>query len=115
MPLLVGPTGKMTVIDDLKVFKSLTPNNNGENDVFVISNIDLYPKNTVSIFNRWGVIVYEEEGYGSNDKFFRGYSDGKCSMNIGVELPAGTYFYQIRYSTNEGIEKTSTGYLFLNK
>jgi gliding motility-associated-like protein len=101
--------------DDLKVFKSLTPNNNGENDVFVISNIDLYPKNTVSIFNRWGVIVYEEEGYGSNDKFFRGYSDGKCSMNIGVELPAGTYFYQIRYSTNEGIEKTSTGYLFLNK
>lgn len=101
--------------DNLKVFQSLTPNGNGENDVFVISNIDLYPKNTVTVFNRWGVIVYQEDGYGTNDRYFRGYSDGQCTMDRGVGLPAGTYFYQIRYTTNEGIQKTSTGYLFINK
>ena len=101
--------------DNLEIFKSLTPNGNGENDVFVIRNIDLYPKNTVTIFNRWGVIVYEEDGYGNNEKFFRGYSDGRCMMNKGVELPIGTYFYQVRYINNAGIEKRSSGYLFINK
>ena len=101
--------------DDLEIFKSLTPNGNGENDVFVIRNINLYPKNTVTVFNRWGVIVYEEEGYGNNDKFFRGYSDGRCTMKKGVELPIGAYFYQVRYTNNQGIEKSRTGYLFINK
>ena len=101
--------------DDLEIFKSLTPNGNGENDVFVIRNINLYPKNTVTVFNRWGVVVYEEDGYGLNDKFFRGFSDGRCAMNKGVEIPIGTYFYTIRYINKEGIEKIRTGYLFINK
>ncbi len=101
--------------DNLEIFKSLTPNGNGENDVFVIRNINLYPNNTVTVFNRWGVIVYQEDGYGSNEKFFRGYSDGKCTMRKGIELPNGTYFYQVRYNNNEGVEKSRTGYLFINK
>lgn len=101
--------------DNVEIFKSLTPNGNGENDVFVIRNINLYPNNTVTVFNRWGVVVYEENGYGSNEKFFRGYSDGKCTMKKGVELPNGTYFYQVQYTNNEGKKKSRTGYLFINK
>jgi gliding motility-associated-like protein len=101
--------------DNLEIFNAVTPNGNGENDVFVIRNIQNYPNNTVTIFNRWGVIVFETEGYGQNGKFFKGVSEGRITINKNEELPIGNYFYIIRYVNNSGVPKERSGYLYLNK
>jgi gliding motility-associated-like protein len=101
--------------DDLEIFNAVTPNGNGENDVFVIRNIQNYPNNTVTIFNRWGVIVFETEGYGQNGKFFKGVSEGRITINKNEELPIGNYFYILRYVNNSGVSKERSGYLYLNK
>ncbi len=101
--------------DDLEIFNAITPNGNGENDVFVIRNIENYPNNSVKIYNRWGVIVYDVDSYGQDNKFFSGISDGRTTINRNEELPIGTYFYVIRYVNLEGVEKQRSGYLFINK
>jgi len=100
--------------DDLEIFNAVTPNGDNDNDVFVIRNIELYPNNTVEIYNRWGVIVYETKGYGQNDNFFRGESNGRVTVKVGEQLPVGTYFYVINY--NNGLEdKSRAGYLYIQR
>ena len=103
------------VEDDLEIYNVVTPNGNGDNDVFVIRNIELYPKNTLTIFNRWGVIVYEVDSYGQDNKFFKGISEGRSTMRKSEELPVETYFYSLRYINSSGVEKQRSGYLYLNK
>jgi gliding motility-associated-like protein len=101
--------------DDLEIFNAVTPNGNGENDVFTIRNIELYPNNTLTIFNRWGIVVYEADGYGQNNTYFKGISEGRSTINKSEELPIGTYFYVLRYLNSNGISKQRSGYLYLNK
>ncbi len=100
--------------DDLEIFDIMTPNGDGLNDVFVIRGIHNYPNNTVQIFNRWGVQVYETTGYGINGNFFRGYSDGRTTISRGEKLPVGTYYYILVYENNEGITKKQAGPLYIN-
>jgi gliding motility-associated-like protein len=101
--------------DDLEIFNAVTPNGNGENDVFVIRNIESYPENTVTIFNRWGVVVYEVNAYGQDGKFFRGKSEGRTTISKNEELPSGVYFYVIKYKNSLAITKQRSGYLYINK
>lgn len=63
-----------------------TPNNDGKNDVFVIPNLAvLYPGCSVKIYNRWGGLVFESEGYAQS---WNGTYKGE-------NVPMGTYFYHI--------------------
>jgi gliding motility-associated-like protein len=101
--------------DDLEIFNAVTPNGNSDNDIFVIRNIQNFPQNTVTIFNRWGVIVYEVDGYGQNTNFFKGISEGRTTINKNEALPIGTYFYTLRYINKNGVTKERSGYLYLNK
>uniref|UniRef100_UPI0025CC9ACC T9SS type B sorting domain-containing protein n=1 Tax=Polaribacter sp. TaxID=1920175 RepID=UPI0025CC9ACC len=100
--------------DDLEIFNLLTPNGDGKNDVFVIRNIELYPENTLEIYNRWGVKVYSVSGYGQNGKYFIGESGGRFTINSNSTLPSGTYFYILNYKSN-GFWKNRKGYLNLTK
>jgi len=101
--------------DDLEVFNLLTPNNDGENDVFVIRNIELYPENTLEIYNRWGVKVYSTLGYGQNGRYFTGISEGRGVVSKSSLLPTGTYFYILRYKPGSGGFKERKGYLYLTR
>ena len=101
--------------DDLEIFNLVTPNGDGDNDVFVIRNIEMYPDNSVEIYNRWGVQVFGVEGYGQNGKFFRGISEGRATISQRSELPVGTYWYIIKYKNAQGVSKQRAGYLYLNK
>ncbi len=74
----------------LTIDKKFSPNGNGENEFFNIDCISSYPKNTLEIYNRWGNIVYEKEGY---DNTFEGISNGRAVLNKDQELPVGTYYY----------------------
>ena len=101
--------------DNLEVYSSLTPNGDGNNDVFIIRNIENYPENNVSIYNRWGIVVYDVDGYGQDNKYFKGVSEGRITINSQDELPIGTYFYIIKYKNNNGEQKQRSGYLYINR
>jgi gliding motility-associated-like protein len=64
----------------------ITPNFDGKNDLFVIGYLEkVYPECSVTIFNRWGSVVFESVGYEAP-------WDGTYK---GEPLPMGTYFYKI--------------------
>ena len=73
---------------DLTIFTGITPNNDGINDHWEISNIELFPKNKVTVFNRWGVKVAEISGYDNKTNVW----PDKAAIN---NLPASTYYYVI--------------------
>ncbi|MDR7372121.1 HYR domain-containing protein, partial [Flavobacterium aquidurense] len=106
---------KPTKDDGLKIFNALTPNGDGINDEFIIKGIEYYPNNTLEIYNRWGVKVYETEKYGQNGNYFRGISEGRVTLKQDDGLPTGTYFYILRYSDVEGKVREKSGYLYLTK
>ncbi|WP_452222394.1 T9SS type B sorting domain-containing protein, partial [Lacinutrix salivirga] len=102
--------------DDLEIFNSVTPNGDNDNDVFVIRNIELFPNNTLKIYNRWGVLVYETEGYGQNGEYFRGESNGRVTIQKEEQLPVGTYFYVLDYVVpSSGESKCRAGYLYIQR
>ncbi len=88
----------MTVIveDAMRIIPSniLTPNNNGENDTWNIVNIDAYPEAEITIFDRWGKLIYETTEY-NND--WQG-----VNFN-GDILPDGTYYYVILLNKEYGV------------
>ncbi len=61
-----------------------TPNGDGDNEVFEIPGIELYPNASLQIFNRWGNLVYNRDRY---------QNQWTGANNRGEELPAGTYYY----------------------
>ncbi|MGG5578732.1 gliding motility-associated C-terminal domain-containing protein, partial [Myroides sp. C15-4] len=86
---------------DIVIYNLVTPDGDGKNDYFIIDNIKNYPNNKVEIFNRWGSRVYETRGYDpqgdGSSNVFRGYSEGKATIDKGSKLPSGTYYYVITY------------------
>ncbi|GGI50883.1 hypothetical protein GCM10011425_20950 [Mucilaginibacter galii] len=88
---------------DLQVHLALSPNGDGENDVFVIEGIKDHPDNQVTVVNRNGVKIYEIKGYDNTSKVF----DGHSNITGALQQP-GTYFYLIQYHVN-GEGKRLTG------
>ena len=78
--------------DEVKVYSGISPNGDGMNDFLIIFGADKYPENKLSIYNRWGNLIYEESGYGHNGVFFEGYASGSSTL-----LPDGVYFYVFEY------------------
>lgn len=102
--------------DGLEIFNGVSPTSDDiKNNVFTIRNIEAYPNNTLQIFNRWGVVVYEVDGYGTNNKYFRGISEGRATVSASEELPEGTYFYVLKYVNTTGNSKQRSGYLYLTR
>jgi gliding motility-associated-like protein len=63
-----------------------TPNGDGKNDVWNIKGLAFYPDITVSVFNRWGDLVFESAA---------GYPDPWDGTYNGTESPSATYYYVI--------------------
>lgn len=86
---------------DVVIYNLVTPDGDGKNDYFIIDNINKYPNNRVEIYNRWGLKVYETTGYDpkgdGSTNVFRGYSDGKITVDKNKKLPSGTYYYVVTY------------------
>ncbi len=84
-----------TMLEDynLKPTNLITPNGDNMNDYFFIENIETYDDVEVTIFNRWGNVVYQTKNYAAapwNGTY----------QNTGGDLPDGTYYYIIRTSHN---------------
>ena len=100
-----------------EIFNGVTPNGDNMNDYFIIKGIAEYPNNNVKIFNRWGVLVWETDGYedNANGNVFRGRSNGRATVREGEDLPTGTYFYILSFPAENPGESSYTGYLYLNR
>ncbi|AOZ99393.1 hypothetical protein BIW12_08030 [Flavobacterium commune] len=98
----------------VEVFNAVSPNVGSVYErVLYIRGLDCYPDNTVQVFDRWGVKVYEVDGYNNRDKAFRGISEGRTTVSQSKGLPNGTYFYILKYVDIEGKGHDKSGYLHL--
>ena len=86
-------------INDLRIPTAFTPNNDGENDTWNISNITQYPQVRVTIFSSNGHEIFSSNGYEREwDGTYRG-----------DKLPMGTYYYVIRLNDNQ--DRTFKGFV----
>lgn len=79
-----------TVIPDI-----FTPNGDDLNETFMITGIEFFPGSSVSIFDRWGGLVYESGDYKNNW--------------TGDDAPDGVYYYIFNRSDGESF----SGYVHL--
>jgi gliding motility-associated-like protein len=99
----------------IKVFNAFSPNGDQKNTRFYIQGLECYPENTVEIYNRWGVLVYDIDNYNNEDRAFKGFSEGRTTVKQADGLPVGTYFYILKYKDSASISHELSGYLYINK
>jgi gliding motility-associated-like protein len=96
---------------DILVYEGISPNGDNWNEHWEIEDIDMFPRNKVSIYNRWGNLVYEENGYNNVDKVWKGLANR--GQRVGSDdLPDGTYFYIINLGDGSALLK---GYIVINR
>lgn len=74
------------VTEPLYIPSAFSPNADGVNDRWIIPNISSFPKCEVSVFNRWGELVFYSQGYAQP-------WDGTYRQTA---VQTGIYTYQIR-------------------
>ena len=105
---------KIVILEDkpIVIHNGISANGDGVNDGFIIEHIEGYPKNNLKIFNRWGVLVYEKDGY-TNSEPFDGHSNGRATISAESKLPQGTYYYILEYQDTAEQTHTKKGWLYL--
>ncbi len=68
---------------------TITPNGDGINDLWKISGISQFPNAQITIFDRWGQVIFKDIGYAQP-------WDG---TNRGKTLPTATYYYVIELNS----------------
>jgi gliding motility-associated-like protein len=76
-------------IENLVLNKVLSPNNDGVNDFWQITDIEKFPDNQFMVYNRFGQKVYEASNYKNNWE--------------GRELEEGTYYYILYLPENKQV------------
>jgi gliding motility-associated-like protein len=101
-----GPFSEITItIENCEIIvaTAITPDGDGNNDRWIIPNLDeAYPNAIVRIYNRWGSVIFEHDSSAAgnyNDNAWDGTYQGKA-------LPVGSYFYVIELN-DENQEKVN--------
>ena len=74
---------------ELEIPNVFTPNSDGVNDKFIVRAIELFPYNVLTIYDRWGSIVFHAAPYKNN-------WDGSTNSGINFgkdKVSDGTYYY----------------------
>jgi len=88
--------------------EGFSPNGDGKNDLWQITGLlELYPDNSLQIFNRWGGEVLSASPY-TND--WDGESE--TGLNAGEVLPVGTYWYILDLGDGNEPKK---GFIYLTR
>lgn len=100
-----GPTFFHLKKGPLYIPEGFSPNGDGINDVFIVSNSQGRIVN-LDVYNRWGNRVYKSSAYENN-------WDGRCTEGvfIGQDLPVGTYYYIIIIDNKD----KHVGYITINR
>jgi gliding motility-associated-like protein len=91
---------------ELFIPEGFSPNSDGNNDFFVIKGLNNRPVK-LTVFNRWGNMVYEKNNY---DNSWDGTANKGVAFGNG-KLPQGPYYYIFQFL--DGKKETKTGYLVL--
>lgn len=95
---------------DSYLTNGFSPNGDGVNDYFVIPGIKSLPDHHLSIFNRWGNLVYETDNYQNN---WDGQSTNlDIPMLVDGKIVDGIYFYLIDF---KGLRPTISSFLYVNR
>lgn len=101
--VLMNPASEV----DIEIYNALSPNNDQINDSWFIENIATRAdtrENKVTIFNRWGDLIWEGTNYDNTTVVFTGTDKNQ------KKLPPGIYFYTIDFS---GGRKQESGFISL--
>jgi len=101
-------SGSFTLVEPEPVVvpEGFSPNYDGINDFFIINGLDVYPNNSIEIFNRWGNITYKAAPY-ENDW------DGTSNYAaVGKKAPDGSYFYKLKLKDDK---KPIMGYIIIKR
>jgi gliding motility-associated-like protein len=83
---------ELSVVDcEFQISNILTPNDDGQNDTWKVSDVTKIDGCEVKIYNRWGELVYKTNDY--NNEW-----GGTRNNEL---LPDGVYFYSIKCSDKE--------------
>ena len=108
-------TVNIEVTNKLIAYNGVSVNGSDKNNHFHIAGIESYPDNTVRIYNRWGVKVWEAQSYDNVRNVFKGISNGRVTVEAADKLPQGTYYYIIEYVDENNQKQTMVGWLYLKK
>lgn len=81
------------VRDGLDIPNTFTPNGDNLNDSWKIPDIELYPKNKLTIYNRYGFLLESYEPYSPSTQW--------AGIWQGAALPEGVYFYVLELNDSE--------------
>ena len=108
-------TVTIEVVNKLVPYNGMSVDGDGKNEHFHIAGINRYPDNVVRIYNRWGVKVFETEGYDNVTRVFRGFSNGRVVVETSDKLPQGTYYYVIEYVDENRQNRSEVGWLYIKR
>lgn len=96
----------------------ITPNDDNANDILGIKKLNPKRENELTIYDRWGKVVFSQKNYQCLYHSSKGYLnvenafDGKSRS--GQELPDGTYYYAFKYNGNtKALKKTYSGIIMI--
>ncbi len=88
--IIIKPCDPQTLLGVIS--NVITPNDDNVHDTWMIKNIHLFPEASIRIYDRWGRVIFEQDGGYENDW------EGKDSSD--KDLPVDTYFYVIDLKVN---------------
>ncbi|MGB6267868.1 MAG: gliding motility-associated C-terminal domain-containing protein [Olleya sp.] len=92
---------------DVQIYEAFTPNGDGINDGLFIFNVDLYPSNSIIIYDENDTVVFQTTGY-SNTNFFQGNNSA-----TNTALVDGTYRYEFTFIATNGQTNIRNGFVCL--
>jgi gliding motility-associated-like protein len=97
----------MNVVPRFIFSQVISPNGDGINDTWVFGGLERFTNNKVTIFSRWGDVVYKANGYDNVNVVWNGeFNNGKSGI-----VPDGTYFYIVELGNGSKL----TGFIVLNQ
>ena len=94
-------------VDGIVVYNAVSPNGNGKNEMLYLDYIQYFHNININIYNRLGRLVWKGEGYDNSSVKFDG------TDLSGKPLPAGTYYFILKYDDNDNNSHLQKGYLYL--
>ncbi len=103
-----GPASDVIItinVCDITTPTAFTPDGDGVNETWQIVDLDnVYPKNIVRIYNRWGNLIYEHDS-SVDGPYSSSQWDGTYK---GEALPVGSYYFAIELNNDDKDSLTGT-------
>jgi gliding motility-associated-like protein len=97
-----GPATLVSIVVEqceTEIPTAFTPDGDGTNDFWIIPDLSTnFPNNIVRVYNRWGNLIFESEGYATP-------WDGTYN---GEELPVASYYFIVDFNDG-GVTKPESG------